>query len=97
MRRRLLLALICAFLALGAATPALAVSQDEARQAVRSGEVLPLSRILGPIRQNYPGKLLDADLDRRGGRWVYRIKILEPNGRVRGLTVDGRTGQIIGR
>ncbi len=30
----------------------------------------------------------------RQGRYVYRVRVLMPNGRVRDVVVDGQTGQI---
>jgi uncharacterized membrane protein YkoI len=85
-------------LALLAAVPAaLALSEQErARAAVEAGEVLPLNAILRQIRRDYPGRILDAELNRRGGgRWIYQIKMLKKNGRVVELTVDGRSGQVL--
>jgi uncharacterized membrane protein YkoI len=85
-------------LALLAASPAsFALSeQEKARAAVEAGEVLPLNDILRQVRRDYPGRILDAQLDERGGgNWVYRIKLLKKNGRVVDLTVDGSSGKVL--
>ena len=69
--------------------------QDRARDAFRSGDVLPLSRILSSVRRQYPGKLLDANLARQGGGYVYVIKLLDQDNRVRLIYVDAQTGGVI--
>lgn len=70
--------------------------QDRARDASRSGEVLPLESILRGVRQRYGGRLLDADLVRGGNGYVYLIKIIDDSNRVRILQVDARTGRVLG-
>ncbi len=101
MLRTAALVALCASIALttltGPAPAALALDQDRARSAVESGQALPLGAVLRSIRQQYDGRLLDADL-RRGsdGRWVYVLRILRRDGRVVGIIADGRTGNILG-
>lgn len=93
------LAVILGFvLALLAAPPEVRAlsDQEEARAAVEAGEVLPLNDILRQIRPDFPGRILDAELDQRGhGKWVYKIKMLKKNGRVIELLVDGRSGKVL--
>jgi uncharacterized membrane protein YkoI len=69
---------------------------DRARDAVGSGDVLPLGRIMDRVGRRYPGRLLDADLRRDDrGRWLYRLKLLAPGDRVRRLVVDAQTGRVL--
>jgi len=69
---------------------------DRARDAVGSGDVLPLGQIMDQLRRRYPGRLLDADLGRDNrGRWIYRLKLLAPGDRVRRLVVDAQTGRVL--
>lgn len=69
--------------------------QDRARDAYRSGDVLPLSQILSGVRRQFPGKLLDANLSRRGDAYVYVIKLLDRDNRVRVIWVDAQTGGVL--
>jgi len=69
--------------------------QDRARDAYRSGDVLPLSRILSGVRRQYPGKLLDATLAPQGRGYVYVIKLLGADNRVRLIYVDAQTGGVL--
>lgn len=77
-----------------AAAPASA-QDNRARDAVRSGQVQPLSQILGRVRGQVPGELLDAQLSTSGGRAVYRLRMLDAAGTVRQVTVDANTGQVL--
>ncbi|MDQ5878315.1 MAG: hypothetical protein QG638_1047 [Pseudomonadota bacterium] len=95
---------LCALaLALGCGTSAAESGHDHdrARQAVEAGEVLPLRIILERVEREYPGQVIDVELDREQEnsieRWVYRIKVLRTGGALIKLKVDARDGSIIGR
>ena len=47
---------------------------DRARQALEAGEVLPLRAIIERVERSYPGQVLEVELERDGGRWIYEIK-----------------------
>lgn len=70
-----------------------AESQDTARKAVEQGELMPLSRILGRVEEEFPGRVVEVELERRRGRFVYEIEVLQQGGRVVKLLYDGRTGE----
>ena len=74
---------------------------DRARQALEAGEVLPLRTILERVEREYPGQVLDVELEREHEngleRWVYRIKLLRSGGSLIKLKVDARDGSVIGR
>ena len=69
--------------------------QDLARQALQRGEVLPIARILELVAQHQPGDVIEVQLDERRGRLEYEIRILTPQGRVRELVLDARTGAFV--
>lgn len=66
---------------------------NEARSVIASGEVLPMGRIVGALRQRYRVDVVDGQLCEGGGGYVYRLTILTPRGKVRKVTVDARTGR----
>lgn len=73
------------------------LSQSDARQAVQSGQVNPLSTMMGNIRAQAGGKVLpNPKLCHSGGGLVYLINILTGGGKVRQMTVDALTGAILG-
>ena len=91
------LSFVLAALAFLAVQPALAQprNDDRGRPGGQAGEVLPLGSILQRLRMT--GRLLDANLGQGpGGRAVYILRVLERDGRVRNLTVDARSGELLG-
>jgi uncharacterized membrane protein YkoI len=71
--------------------------QDRARRAHAAGEILPIAEIYRRARQETRGRVLEADLERAHGRWVYTLTIMDPQGGVFDLDFDGATGQSMGR
>ncbi len=69
---------------------------DRARQALAAGEVLPLRTILDRVEREYPGQVLEVELERDGGRWVYEIRTLRSGGALVKLKVDARDGSVLG-
>ena len=71
-------------------------AQERARRAYESGEVRSLDDILSGIRGQVPGRMLDAEIEDRSGRSVYRLKMMDRGGQVRDVEVDGKSGRILG-
>jgi uncharacterized membrane protein YkoI len=72
-------------------------SHDRARHAAAAGEILPIAEIYARTHREVPGRILDAELERERGRWVYELKLLEPAGGRIDLHLDAANGQILGR
>jgi uncharacterized membrane protein YkoI len=68
---------------------------ERARAAVRSGEVLPLPELLSRLQPAWPGQVLELELEREDGRWIYELKLLQPGGQVVKLDVDARTAAVL--
>ncbi len=82
-------------LAMSLALPAQAGERhdhDDARRAVLAGEILPLSAILAKVAAEFPGELIETELEGHHGRPVYEIKLLTPQGKVMKLLYDARDG-----
>ncbi|HYN77064.1 MAG TPA: PepSY domain-containing protein [Lamprocystis sp. (in: g-proteobacteria)] len=69
-------------------------SYDRARRANQRGEILDLAEIYRRAAAQVPGRVLEAELEKEHGRWVYELQILDPSGRLRELKLDARTGKI---
>lgn len=95
------LAMLTAVAAFGLAWPLPAAASGDdhqrAREAVLAGEVMPLPRLLERLRGEHPGQVLDLELERDDGRWVYEIRLLQPGGQLVRLEVDARTGEVLSR
>ena len=69
---------------------------DRARQAVEAGDVLPLRTILERVEREYPGRVMEVELDREQGEWVYEVKLLRKGGALMKLKINARDGTILG-
>jgi uncharacterized membrane protein YkoI len=70
---------------------------DRARAALRAGEVLPLAMVLERVAQQQPGQVLEVELERDDGRWIYELKLLQRSGALVKLEVDARDGTVLRR
>lgn len=87
-------------LALMSDLPAYAVDSgdhDRARRALEAGEILPLRTVLDRLDRDMPGRVLEVELERKQGRWVYEIKLLRSGGALVKLLVDAGDGTIMSR
>ena len=69
--------------------------QYEARDAVRRGRHVPLGRVIEMLRRRTPGRQLDAGLEVRDGRTVYRVRWAANDGRRIDYLVDAETGAVV--
>ena len=91
-----LLFLLLASLALSPALPAKDRDHDRARQALEAGEILPLRTIIDKLERDYPGQILEVELDHEDGQWIYEIKLLRDNGGLVKLKLDASDGTLLG-
>ena len=68
---------------------------ERARRALQAGEVLPLKTILEKANAQFPGDLIEAELEDEHGRMVYELKLISPDGKVMKLHYDARDGSLI--
>jgi uncharacterized membrane protein YkoI len=68
---------------------------DAVREALRRGDVLPLTKVLAIAVQRVPGDVIKVELEREKRVLIYEIKVLAKNGRVRELEIDARTGVVL--
>lgn len=69
--------------------------QETARKALENKEILPLGEVLARIQAAYTGDVVEIELERKLGKWVYEIEIIDTDGRVREIDVDGRTAEVL--
>jgi uncharacterized membrane protein YkoI len=68
---------------------------ERARRALQAGEVLPLRTILEKANAQFPGDLIEAELEDEHGRMVYELKLISPEGKIMKLHYDARDGSLI--
>lgn len=78
--------------------PAWSGSKDDhnrARQAVQAGQVLPLRGVLERMEREHPGQIMEVELEQEEGRWIYEVKLLQPQGQLVKLKLDARTAELL--
>jgi uncharacterized membrane protein YkoI len=94
MRRNLLLLLGLSVLALPVAAQERR-DHERARAALEAGEIRPLSEVLADVERRFLGRVIEAELDRDDGQWLYELKLLPPNGRMFTVEIDAASGGVI--
>jgi hypothetical protein len=69
--------------------------QDEARDAVRKGRIMPLTAILEIVTKREPGTVMEVELETKDGKITYRIEVLNDKGRRREIRLDARSGDVL--
>ena len=70
-------------------------NQDDAREALKKGKVMPLTAILDIAARREPGGVIAVDLETQNGRLIYEIDVITDDGRRRELQIDARKGDIL--
>ena len=68
---------------------------DRARRALEAGEILPLSDIIAAATAVRPGRVIEVDLERDDGRWVYELELVSPQGRLYEMEIDAASGTVL--
>jgi uncharacterized membrane protein YkoI len=98
MQRLIWLAILAGMLtqsAVGVAAADHDPDQERARRALEAGEILPLDQILNEVQQRYPGTVVELELTPEGGRWIYEVELLAPDGRLLKLRIDAKSKQLL--
>jgi len=68
---------------------------DRARAALERGEIRPIGEILASAAGRVPGDVVEVELEREQGRWVYELKIIADDGRRLEVLIDAATATVI--
>ena len=68
---------------------------DRALEAVQRGEVLPLEKVLAAVRTSVEGSIVRTKLKQKNGVWVYELKSIGRDGRMRKIRVDAKTAALL--
>ncbi len=71
--------------------------EDQARQALENGEIVPLDRVMAWLGDAVPGEVSAVELERENEIWIYEFKVIAPDGRMLYVRVNAKTGQLIGK
>ncbi|HYQ70700.1 MAG TPA: PepSY domain-containing protein [Gammaproteobacteria bacterium] len=65
------------------------------RSLAGSGDILSLEQILLNARRQHAGRVLETELEDKGGVPVYEVEILDAGGEVWEMKFDARSGELI--
>lgn len=71
--------------------------QGEVRQLREAGKILPMETILERARSAQPGQIVEVELEREDGRYVYEVKLIDNDDRVHKLELDAASGDVLKR
>lgn len=70
-------------------------SPARAGKLAASGEILSLEKISRLARTHQPGEILEVELEKKHGRYVYEVEILDQHSQVWELKLDAKSGQLL--
>ncbi|MCG6897449.1 MAG: PepSY domain-containing protein [Thiocapsa sp.] len=73
------------------------LDHDEVKQLREAGQILPMGAVMAGAQSVQPGQLVEAELEREDGIYLYEIKILAADGSVHELYLDASTAEVIER
>ena len=68
---------------------------ERARALLEQGKIMSLSEIMKQTSTTIPGKILEVELEEKGGLIVYEVEFLGEKGVVMEMLIDARDGRII--
>lgn len=72
---------------------------ERARQAVQTGQIMPLPAVLDKLSTTRPGQVLEVELERKrkdgNDGWIYEIKLLQTDGQLVKLELDAKTAEVL--
>lgn len=72
-------------------------NHNEVLQLRESGQILSMEAVLQHAGAVQPGELIEAELEREDGRYVYELKIIDAEGRLHKLELDAQSGDVLKR
>ncbi len=68
---------------------------DEVRDNVERKKLLSLSAVRSIVERKYGSNIIDVDVEKKKGRWVYEFKVISGKGRLLKIYVNAKTGVVI--
>lgn len=68
---------------------------DEARRLQELGDILSLEEILQRARSVHPGRIIEVELDKKHGRYIYEIESVGKSGLVWEMRFDAKSGELL--
>lgn len=70
---------------------------DQVHRLKETGDIMSLEALLRQVRQEYPGRVIEIELEEENGRYIYELEIVDDEGIVWDIELDARSGELIKR
>ena len=87
--------IVGAVLLAGAGNVAAYTEQESARDAYQRGEIMSLEDIRRNVQRDFDGQIIGTQLKSNNADYVYKFRVLSPNGNMMTIDVDARTSRVI--
>jgi len=67
----------------------------KAKSLKEAGDILPLEKIVEKATADKPGRVIEAELEKKRGGYVYEIELVDVKGVLWELEYDAKTGVLI--
>jgi uncharacterized membrane protein YkoI len=95
-RRMRLVTITMAVMVLAGVGKASAYSeQDNARDAYQRGEIMSLEDIRRTVQRDFNGQIIGTQLKSNNADYVYKFRVLSPDGSMMTIDVDAKTSRVI--
>lgn len=72
------------------------LSQDQALKLLKKGKILSSQTFIEHALERHPqARLLELELERKHGRYIYEVELLTVQGQVRELKFDASSGELL--
>lgn len=68
---------------------------EDARRLREAGEIVPLEQILPDARSRHGGHIIEIELERENGRYVYEVEFVDEAGQVHEYYYDAGDGRFL--
>lgn len=68
---------------------------ERARLLRDAGTILPLEQVIEHARKHAQGRLIEAELKHRNGRYLYEVELLNERGELWEVLLDAATGELV--
>lgn len=89
------LSIVALILVVFFSSTSLADDREDPRALVEAGDIMPLEFILEQLQKRTSGRVIEVELERKHGRFVYEIEQIEEQGVVREYTFDASNGNLL--
>ena len=71
------------------------IDQDDAKLLREQGRILPLEQVLKAALNLRPGRVIEVELEKSRGTYVYEIEIADDNGQVWEIELNASDASVI--